>query len=55
MKDYKYKIWFSNCNYERESVIVRADNLDEAVILAKAKRINCGKDYTLDSVQFVGN
>jgi hypothetical protein len=53
MKDYKYKVWFANCNYEPEAVIVNADNMDEAVILAKAKRINCGKDYTLDAIQLV--
>lgn len=50
MSDNKYKIWFANCNYEPEVVIVAAENADQAVILAKAKRIKCGKDYTLNSI-----
>ena len=54
MKEYKYKVWFANCNYEPEAVIVKADNAEDAVILAKAKRINCGKDHTLDAIQLIG-
>ena len=45
-----YKVKFSTCNYKPEPVIVYANNLDCAVILAKAKRIEAGLDYTLHSV-----
>lgn len=45
-----YKVKFSTCNYKPESVVVYANNLDCAVILAKAKRIEDDLDYTLHSI-----
>ena len=55
MSNNKYKIWFGNCNYEPEVVIVTAENADEAIILAKAKRIKSGKDYTLNAVKLMSS
>jgi hypothetical protein len=46
-----YLVWFSNINYEPESVKVKAENQGNALILAQAKRIKCGLDFTLDHIE----
>jgi len=51
MKMTKFKVWFSNCNYEPESVQVSAFNQNNALILAMAKRIESGLDYTLFKIE----
>ena len=53
MKQYKYLVWFSNCNYEPECVTVKAFNANDALILAQAERIKSGEDYTLDSIELI--
>lgn len=47
----KYKVWFSTENYEPEFVSVFALNQDDAVILAKAKRIQKRLDHTLFKIE----
>lgn len=47
MKQNKYVVWFANENYEPQKVKVFAFNQNEALILAQAKRIKEGLDYTL--------
>lgn len=54
MKQIRFIVWFANENYDAESVEVYAQNQDEAVILAKAARIQDGKDYTLYSITELG-
>ncbi len=51
MKQTKYTVWFSNCNYEPQFERVWAFNQDDAVILAKAERIKQGCDHTLFKVE----
>jgi len=51
MKKYVFHVWFANSNYEPEKVRVSALNSDCAVILAKARRIKDGLDYTLHSIE----
>ena len=51
MKQNEYVVSFSNCNYGPESVTVRANNQNEALILAQAERIRNGLDYTLDNIE----
>lgn len=55
MKENKYKVWFSNCNYEPEVEYIRAFNQGEALILAQAKRIRKGSDYTLYKIEQYGS
>jgi hypothetical protein len=47
----KYKVWFSTENYKPEFVSVFASNQDNAVILAKAKRIQKRLDHTLFKIE----
>ena len=54
MKQYEFKVWFSNCNYEPQSVHVKAFNQNDALILAQAERVRNGKDYTLHCIEKVG-
>jgi len=51
MKKYVFHVWFSNTNYEPQRVSVNALNAECAVILAKARRVKDGLDYTLHSVE----
>lgn len=51
MEKTKYKVWFSNCNYEPEYVLVEAFNQNDALILAQAERIQDGLDYTLHKIE----
>lgn len=51
MKKTYYNVWFSNANYTPEKVVVCALNAEDAVILAKAKRIKQGLDKTLYSIE----
>ncbi|NOR58458.1 MAG: hypothetical protein GQ474_08045 [Sulfurimonas sp.] len=51
MKEKEFGIWFANENYDKQLVIVKAFNLDDAVILAKAERIKCDCDHTLHSIE----
>jgi hypothetical protein len=53
MKKYIFKVWFSNCNYGPESVQVRAINQNDALILAQARRVTDGKDYTLHHIEML--
>lgn len=53
MKNNKYIVWFSNCNYEKQGVTVYALNQNDALILAQAERIKDGLDYTLDNIQAI--
>jgi len=53
MKQTKYKVWFSNCNYSPELVTVSALNQNDALILAKAERVKEGLDHTLYKIQEV--
>jgi hypothetical protein len=53
MKKNKYQVWFSTCNYDPERVYVYALCVDDAIILAKAKRINAGLDSTISSIKQV--
>lgn len=53
MKETKYRVWFSNCNYDPESVQVSAFNQGDALILAQAKRIKAGLDYTLHKIEVI--
>jgi len=53
MKNFKWKVKFSNGNYQPQDVIVNALNADSAEILAKAIRINEGLDYTLYSIKWM--
>jgi hypothetical protein len=53
MKNTTFKVWFSNCNYEPQYVIVSALNQNDALILAQAKRIQDGLDYTLHKIEEV--
>lgn len=51
MKYTKYEVWFSNCNYDPKCVKVSALNQNDALILAQAKRIKDGLDYTLFKIE----
>lgn len=51
MKLTKYIVWFSNENYEPQSVTVKALNQNDALILAQAERIKNGLDYTLFKIE----
>jgi len=53
MKRYKYEVWFANCNYEPECVVVEAFSANDALILAQVERIEDGKDYTLDAIKLI--
>lgn len=53
MKQTRYVIWFSNENYEPQSVEVSAFNQNDALILAQAERISAGLDYTLHKIESV--
>ncbi len=55
MKESKFKVWFSNCNYKDEFEIVFALNQNDALILAQAERIKQGFDYTLDRIEVYVN
>jgi hypothetical protein len=49
----EYVVWFTNGSYDYQDVEVSALNADQALILAKAERINEGLDYTVSSVEEV--
>ena len=51
MKETKYRVWFSNCNYTPEPVYVSAGCQNNALILAQAERIKAGLDYTLHRIE----
>ena len=51
MKLKKYIVWFSNENYAPQKVKVLAFNQNEALILAQARRIKDGLDYTLHKIE----
>ena len=51
MKNTKYIVWFSNDNYDPQSVKVMAFNASQAIILAQARRINKGLDYTVCKIE----
>lgn len=53
MKKTKFRVWFSNCNYEPEYVTVQALNQNDALILAQACRVRKGLDYTLNKIEAV--
>jgi len=55
MKKTKFRVYFSNSNYEGEFITVHAFNQGQALILAQAKRINEGLDYTLDRIEVIPN
>lgn len=48
-----YHVLFSNGDYQPELVIVDASCMDDAIILAQAKRIKQGLDRTIKSVKEV--
>ena len=48
-----FKVWFSNCNYEPQYVLVEALNQNDALILAQAERIHDGLDYTLHKIEVI--
>jgi len=55
MKEYSnYQVWFSNCNYKPEFVVVSAANQSDALILAQAERVKEEKDYTLNKIELIG-
>ncbi len=55
MEEYNnYKVWFSNCNYKPEFVVVSAVNQNDALILAQAERVKEEKDYTLNKIELIG-
>lgn len=51
MKKIKFRVWFSNSNYDPEFVTVTALNQNDALILAQAERVKQGRDYTLHSIE----
>ena len=51
MKKTMFKVWFSNCNYAPQYVLVEALNQNDALILAQAERIRDGLDYTLHKIE----
>ena len=53
MKEYEFKVWFSNCNYKPQFVHVRALNQNDALILAQAERVRNAEDYTLHHIELV--
>ena len=53
MKLSDFDVWFSNENYEPQKVRVIAMNASEAIILAQAKRIQRGLDYTVCKISKV--
>lgn len=53
MKNTMFKVWFSNCNYEPQYVLIEALNQNDALILAQAERIRDGLDYTLHKIEVV--
>ena len=53
MKNNKYIVWFSNCNYKKQGVTVFALSQNDALILAQAERIKEGLDYTLNSIEAI--
>ena len=55
MNKNKYQVWFSTCNYKPERVYVYASCVDNAIILAKAKRIKEDLDCTISSIKQVEN
>lgn len=53
MKKTMFKVWFSNCNYEPQYVLIEALNQNDALILAQAERIQDDLDYTLHKIEVV--
>jgi hypothetical protein len=53
MKQSYFRVWFSNGNYEPQSVSVSAFGQGDALILAQAERIKAGCDYTLLKIEEV--
>lgn len=53
MKFTDFDVWFSNDNYDPQKVRVIAMNASEAIILAQAKRIQSGLDYTVCKISEV--
>jgi hypothetical protein len=53
MKQSYFRVWFSNGNYIPEFVNVSAFEQGDALILAQAKRIKSGRDYTLLKIEEV--
>jgi len=51
MKNYKFKVWFSNGSYEPQPVEVLAMGRYQAKILAQAERIKAGLDFTVNKVE----
>jgi len=51
MKMYKFVIWFSNENYDPQPEKLVASNASTAIILAQARRITKGLDYTVCKVE----
>lgn len=51
MKNTLFKVWFANCNYEPECILIEALNQNNALILAQAERIKDGLDYTLHKIE----
>ncbi len=50
MKQEKFCVFFTNGRYPTTAVNVDAFNLQEALILAQAKRIKDGLDYTVHEI-----
>lgn len=51
MEMFTFKVWFSDGNYEPESVVVYAACQQHALIHAQSDRIKDGLDYTLDHIE----
>lgn len=51
MKMCKFIVWFANENYMPQPVKLIASNTSTAIILAQAKRIKAGLDYTVFEVK----
>lgn len=51
MKMYKFIVWFANENYTPQPVKLVASSVSTAIILAQARRIKDGLDYTVSEVE----
>ena len=54
MKQYKFIVWFANENYDPQPEKLVASNASAAIILAQARRIKKGLDYTVCKVENKG-
>jgi hypothetical protein len=51
MKTKNFQVQFANCNYKPQTAHQEANCMDDAIILAKAKRIMQNKDHTIHSIR----